>query len=442
MALRQLRPTFERDSDLPLGSWGGTVFAMSSPTATQPPPTSSAHSPGRPIKVADVAEFYADRGGGVRTYINQKLAHGARLGHEVVVIAPGPEDGVEERHGGRIVWIKGPPMPLDPRYYVLWNEAAVHRALDREQPDVVEGSSPWSGGWFAARWQGKAPKAFIFHQDPVAVYPQTLLSRSLGMNRVDQLFGWYWGYLRNLARRYDATVVSGHWLAQKLKRFGLPNPVAVPFGISKDRFSPSNADAEHRTELLNRCGIDPQHHGEATLWINMSRFHPEKRLGTLFKAFALARKRRPHMGLLVFGDGPLKSWVTKRAAATPGVHLAGFVPDREAVARGIACGDAMVHGSAAETYGLVIAEGLCSGLPLVVPDVGGAADLAHPDYAEVYRPGDARACAAAMERLMRRNQDTLSAAVAHAAEHRVGTMDDHFDGLFALYERLAAGEPT
>ncbi len=394
------------------------------------------------IKVVDVAEFYADRGGGVRTYINQKLAHGARLGHEVVVIAPGPEDGHEERHGGRIVWVKGPPMPFDPRYYVLWNEKAVHAALDREQPDVVEGSSPWSGGWFAARWKGSAPKAFIFHQDPVAVYPQTLLGNALGMRRVDQLFGWYWGYLRRLASRYQATVVSGHWLADKLRSFGLPNPVAVPFGIAKERFSPSRRNRAIRSRLLEDCGIDSRRHDHATLWVNISRFHPEKRLGTLFKGFSEARKRRPDMGLVIFGDGPMRKWVAKRAAATEGVHLAGFVPDREFIADSLASADAMVHGSAAETYGLVIAEGLCSGLPLVVPDVGGAADLASRDYAEVYPPGDAVACAAAMHRLLDRDQASLKAATAEAAAQRVGTMDDHFDGLFDLYVKLARERRT
>ena len=42
------------------------------------------------MKIVDVAEFYAELGSGVRTYINQKLEAGARAGHEVVVIAPGP----------------------------------------------------------------------------------------------------------------------------------------------------------------------------------------------------------------------------------------------------------------------------------------------------------------------------------------------------------------
>src|SRR5262245_8268794 len=47
----------------------------------------------KPVKIVDVNEFYAEQGGGVRRYVDAKLAAGARLGHEVVVIAPGPRDG-------------------------------------------------------------------------------------------------------------------------------------------------------------------------------------------------------------------------------------------------------------------------------------------------------------------------------------------------------------
>lgn len=386
------------------------------------------------MKIVDVAEFYAEQGGGVRTYVNQKLAAGAREGHEVVVIAPGPEDAEEERLGGRVIWVKGPPLPPDPRYYILYREGAVHELLDRERPDVVEGSSPWSGGWFAARWRGDAAKTFIFHQDPVAVYPQTFLGSALGADRVDRLFGWYWAYLRTLSRRFDATVVSGHWLAAKLDRFGLQRPVAVPFGIEKTMFSPTQRDPAVREELLAACGLAGVE--GAKLLVNISRFHPEKRLGTLFDGFARARREQP-IGLVVFGDGPLRPWVERRADRTPGVHLAGFVKKRGYLAAALASADAMVHGSAAETYGLVVAEAVCSGLPLIVPDVGGAADLAAPDYAETYPPGDAKACAAAILRLLARDPAALAVGCARAASDKVGTMDDHFRGLFELYQRLA-----
>lgn len=386
------------------------------------------------MKVVDVAEFYADKGGGVRTYIHQKLEAGARLGHEVVIIAPGPEDGQEERLGGRIVWVKGPPMPLDPRYYVLWNERAVHAALDAERPDVVEGSSPWSGGWFAARWPGKARKAFIFHQDPVAVYPQTLLGRWLGNHRVDQLFGPYWAYLRSLAHRFDRTIVAGDWLAERLGERGIGNALAVPFGIDKARFSPRHADPALKLRWLAECGVSGAT-SDTPLWVAISRFHPEKRIGTLLDAFSRASEHRP-MGLVLFGQGPLEAWVRRRARGIPGVHVAGFVSERELIARTLASADAFLHGSAAETYGLVVAEAICSGLPIVVPNVGGAADLAADAFAETYPAGDARACAAAMTALLTRPRELVQRAALETAQHRIGTMNDHFGALFSAYERL------
>ena len=385
------------------------------------------------LKIVDVCEFFAERGGGVRTYVHQKLAAGARAGHQVVIVAPGPEDREEERLGGRVIWVKSPKMPLDPRYFLLYREAAVHEILDREAPDVLEGSSPWQGGWFAARWRGDALRAFIFHSDPVAVWPQTVLGHGLGPERVDRMFGFFWRYLQRLSGHYDVTVCSGQWLAAKLQRLQIPTARAVSFGIDKECFSSDKYDPELRRRLLKACGVGP----EARLLVTVSRFHPEKRLGTIVGGFRRAA-REEEMGLVIFGDGPLKWYFTKRYAKTKGICLAGFTRDREELATALASADAMVHGSAAETYGLVVAEAMCSGLPLVVPDGGGAADLARPEYSESYRAGDQASCARAITRLLARGGDELRAACEAAVTERVGTMDDHFTKLFALYENMLA----
>lgn len=382
------------------------------------------------MKVVDVAEFYADQGGGVKTYINQKLAAGAARGHEVVVVAPGPEDRDEARHGGRVVWIKSPPLPPDPRYYVFMRASAIHAVLDCEAPDVLEGSSPWRGGRYAARWRGKAARAFVFHQDPVAVYPETFLGRAIGSEAVNTLFSPYWAYLRRLSRRYDHTVVAGQWLADKLSGLGLQSPVAVPFGIEKTFFRPERRRPEVRARWLAACNA-PE---DATLWITVSRFHPEKRLGTLVRAFKAASAKRP-MAWVIFGGGPLEGWLRRAVRGIAGVHVAGYTKDRDELADAMAAGDGFLHGSAAETYGIVIAEALCSGLPLVVPNVGGAADLASDAYAECYDPGDAAGCADAMLRLAARAPEATRSAVASAAKQRVRTIDEHFDDLFSTYER-------
>ncbi|MCA9562010.1 MAG: glycosyltransferase [Myxococcales bacterium] len=106
------------------------------------------------------------------------------------------------------------------------------------------------------------------------------------------------------------------------------------------------------------------------------------------------------------------------------------------MAKTLASADAMLHGSSAETYGLVVAEALCSGLPLIVPDIGGAADLAAPEYAAIYPAGSRAACQRAILDLLGRDREAARSAALKAAASKVGTMDDHFDALFSFYETL------
>ncbi len=146
-----------------------------------------------------------------------------------------------------------------------------------------------------------------------------------------------------------------------------------------------------------------------------------------------------HSELVVFGDGPLRSWVERSARGVSRVHIAGFVADRRFIAGALASADGLIHGSAAETYGFVVAEALSSGTPVIVPDRGGAFDFATPACSEVYRPGDARDCANAIARLLRRDTTALRQASLAQARAHVGSQEDHFEQLFALYARLLQG---
>lgn len=392
------------------------------------------------MKIVDVAEFYAERGGGVRTYINQKLAAAAQAGHEAVVIAPGPQAGEEVRHGGRVIWIRSRPLPPDPRYYMLLDERAVHRALDALAPDVIEGSSAWTGGWMVARYRAATPglapsKALVFHQDPVAVYPHTLLGRRVGYERIDGWFGPFWRYLKRLSDHFDLTVTSGQWLADRLARFGVRAPTAVPFGIDKQRFRPREADRAERAHWLSACSA-PDH---ARLLMTVSRHHPEKRLGTLLEGFRIASQRSP-MALVLFGDGPFRRFVERRARRIPGVHVAGFTDDPAVLPRALASADALLHGSSAETFGLVVAEAVCSGTPVIVPDRGGAPELARPSYAETYEAGAPRACAAAIERLLARDAGELRAACLAEGAPNIYDHEAHFHRLFETYAKARRTE--
>ncbi len=380
------------------------------------------------MKIVDISEFYSPTGGGVRNYVDHKFKAAARHCHSLTVIAPGTENRVETREGGKLVWVETPQLPFDRNYRMFWHAKDVWRIIDDEAPDVVEGSSPWRGGWIAARWQGPAVKMLFMHADPVAVYPQTLLTGLMSPPTIDKLFGWYWSYLRRLNACFDGCIVAGSWLATRFAGHGLCNLHVVPFGVETKWFGPGLRDIELRTAMLEKCGFGP----DAALLVNIGRHHPEKRVGTAIDAVARAQQSRP-IGLYVIGDGFIHGSIKAKAARASHVHVAGWVNDRATLSRMLASADALLHCSSAETYGFVVAEALCCGTPVIVPNTGGAGDLAGADYAQTYPPGDANSAAKAILDLLGRNRADLSSAALDAGRRRIGDIERHFEKLFTTY---------
>jgi alpha-1,6-mannosyltransferase len=378
------------------------------------------------MKIVDVSDSFSTRGGGVRSYVLHKLAAAANAGHELVVVAPGERDTEECRAGGRVIWIAGPRSPVDRAYGFFADERALHRVLARERPDVIEASSPWAGARFVASWPGSALRVLVFHTDPVAVWGHTLFSPRIGFDAVDTLCAPWWRRFAKLSARFDATIASGEWLVDRLRRHGVARAEAVPFGVDKRRFAAAAPDAALRSELLARCGASPH----ARLLVAVSRLDPEKRVGTVLDAFARARRDRA-LALVVCGRGSLQRWWGARIAAMPGACLLGFVDPGE-LPRVLASADAFVHGSAAETYGLAVGEAICAGLPAIVPDRGGAAALVRGGAGERYATGDAEACAAAIGRVLAQHRELARAACRRAAND-IADLEDHFTALFARY---------
>jgi alpha-1,6-mannosyltransferase len=280
----------------------------------------------------------------------------------------------------------------------------------------------------AGHWTGSAVKSLVFHQDFIAGYPYTLLGGFLSRSRIDSLFGAYWRYVRRLSDCFDVTVTGGDWLARRLRSFHIHNPVSVPFGIETGLFSPDRRDEILRQTLLSACGAPP----DGRLLLAVGRLHPEKRHRTIIEGFAFARKQRPDIGLVVIGDGPLRASVETWAQAAGRVHLTGAIADRGRLASCFASADVLVHGSGAETYGLVVAEAMSSGLAVVSPDTGGAADLARHGLSRIYATGDAESCSAAILDLLA----ALDKPETPAVFDPPGSSETHFESLFALYQSL------
>ena len=384
------------------------------------------------MKLVDVCAFYAPKGGGVRTYIDRKLKAGAALGHEVVVIAPGVRDEVEERGpGARIVWLKSTVFPLDFNYRYFSDVPALYAALDREQPDFVEASSPWRSASIIAEWPGKAPRALIMHADPLSAYAYRWFDPLATRDTINGLFDRYWRHLLRLDSVYDMIVSASPSLTERLTAGGLKRVVTNPMGVDPGVFAPHLRDADLRKGLLELCELPET----ATLLIGVGRFSPEKRWPMLIDAVTVAGHRH-EVGLVLVGQGRDLKNIERRIGGNPHVRILAPINGRAELARVMASADALLHGCEAETFCMVAAEARASGLPLITPDEGGAADQARASGGWIYRSGDPAAAADAIAQYCLGRETGVAGPGTDVPDPR--TMDDHFQELFAMYEALIA----
>jgi alpha-1,6-mannosyltransferase len=380
------------------------------------------------MRVLDLAEFYSERGGGVRSYLDRMLQHAGALGHELVVIAPGPRD--EETRvgdGGRIVRYRAPRMPYDPSYHAPIAISRM-RALVREiAPDVLQISSPFVPLWVGATLDVPL-RSYVHHSDPIGCYLAPLAAKYAAGRTLEAAA---WRYLAAVSQRADATIVSGDWLNQELTRHGCVRVQTVEFGIDHEGFSPARRDEAFRRELLGPLAGEP----DARLVLVAGRLAADKRQRLVFDALALAAKKRP-IGAVLLGDGPERERLEAQGRKLPSFRSFRFTRDREEYARLLASVDVLAHGSLCETFGFLLAECLASGTPLVTPDRGGAADLANGAFAERYPAfGGPEAVASALGRLLERPRAELTnLAVERAA--RAPSTRGHFASLFATYAAL------
>jgi len=155
------------------------------------------------------------------------------------------------------------------------------------------------------------------------------------------------------------------------------------------------------------------------LWVGARREH--KGIDVLIRAVAIARERRPDLHLRLVGRAPDlaadQPWRDLAAEVGLGDAVAFEPPtDRAGVAAAMRRAGIFVHPSPFETFGMVAAEALASGLPVASRRSGGVEEvLAGQDLgAELADGDDAAALAAAILRLRSRLAEIDPAALRAA----------------------------
>lgn len=175
----------------------------------------------------------------------------------------------------------------------------------------------------------------------------------------------------------------------------------------------------------------------------IGRAERRKGLGVLLQAFTLLRKRAPEATLVVAGATRRQVLETERNGLPvdlTGVEALGWVDDDVKVAQLAQAQVLCAPSLAAESFGIILAEGMAAGVPVVASDLPGyRAVLRDGRAGRLTPPGDPVALADALYHLLRDDEERrrLSAAgLAAAADLSWGRITDRI--LEAYRDALAA----
>lgn len=170
----------------------------------------------------------------------------------------------------------------------------------------------------------------------------------------------------------------------------------VPNGIDFARVRLSSEDAPRK--IRDEHAPDGQR-----LMLMAARFHPEKGYDVLFAALPEIRRRLDgRVRVLIAGTGPLDAEYRARVRAIGGDDIVRFLGFRRDLPDLMAAADVFVLPSVAEAFGLVLAESLYLGTPVVATRVGGIPEIVDDGVDGILiPPGDPEALTGALVGLFR-----------------------------------------
>jgi alpha-1,6-mannosyltransferase len=308
------------------------------------------------LRVADVALFYGERSGGIRTYLDAKVRHlpaGGACEHHVIV--PGPRErhaaGRHELPSLRMVAANGYRIPLGAR--------ALQRTLRAIRPDVVLLHDPFWGPLHVTQ------AAHRLGARVVAVHHGSSDLDAAGMPGPM----WLWTPLfRAWLRHAYAPVDAVMSVVDPRRDCGRPATLPLLLGVE--------------TAYRPRAGVP---RGDHTVYVG--RLAREKGVFALLEAAAAAEDPWP---LRFVGSGPAEGALRERARRMGlgrRVSFRPFVHDPERLALTYAGARCVVMPGEHETFGLVGLEAAASGARVVCCTTA-PSGRALGDLADTFAPGD------------------------------------------------------
>ncbi len=305
---------------------------------------------------------------------------------------------------------------------VAAHAAELHALFRAARPDAVVAWGMRAGAAASAALAGGSTPLLFQHND---LLPGPLVARAA----------------RAAARRAVLVVALSECVARDLdpeRALGERLQVVRP-GVDLERFrplpAPDGGDAGGREGGSTALVLGALEH-----W---------KRPELALEAAALAMRELPDLRVRLVGEpiGPdgreLLARLRRRAEEPDLLGRAELVGRVEDPGRELAAADCLLHCADFEPYGLVVAEAMACGLPVVVPASCGPAEILEPGCGRSYEPGSAAAAAAALVEVLSDPAEAarMGAAARAAAERRLDARATHARYAELVEELRARGRP-
>ncbi|HLS94291.1 MAG TPA: glycosyltransferase family 1 protein [Sphingobacterium sp.] len=235
--------------------------------------------------------------------------------------------------------------------------------LDAFQPDVVHIATPSLLGFFALRYarQRGIPVISIYHTNFISYVPYYFRKFPALIKPVEK---WMISASRKFYNACDMVYVPSRSMVRELMHFGIQESKLTLWqrGINLNLFRPDKRSESYIQAITGNAKPNI---------LFASRLVWEKNIQTLIDIYhRLKRANLPH-NLIIAGNGAAQEEMKKQM---PEAFFLGKL-EHEQLATLYASCDVFLFTSTSETYGNVVVEAMASGLPCVIADGGGSADL-------------------------------------------------------------------
>ncbi len=395
------------------------------------------------MKTLHFTNAYHPTSGGIRTFYTELLEAGNREGREVRVVVPSATTRVEEvGRCGRIYHVRAPRAPaFDRRYRMILPHAycpvmgrTVVDILERERPDLVEICDKYSLPYLAAmlrrRWLPRVPRPVL-----VGLSCERLddsIRAFLSGSRPALAFARW--YIRHIyGPPFDAHIAVSDYTADELRGALDDRPDTfirvAGMGVDTQGFGAHRRSPDLRSRMLRLAGGRES----SVLVFYAGRVSPEKNVALLVQMLReLTRDPLSDYRLVLAGEGPSVSALRRAAGRLEGQLLFCGDLDKSALAACYASADVFVHPNPREPFGIGPLEAMASGVPVVLPAVGGVLEYATHDNAWLAEP-TAEAFADAVRAARESGRTRVDAARATAQRFGWREATQRY---FTTYERI------